>query len=63
VHSKLRMGSQEMGARMRAAVANPHTDVLGHCTGRYVMGKHRPESQFDADAVFTACPNTVSRSR
>lgn len=55
VHSKLRMGSQEMTARMLAAVANPHTDILGHCTGRYLMGKHRPESQFDAEAVFTAC--------
>jgi putative hydrolase len=55
VHSKLRMGSQDMTARMLAAVANPHTDILGHCTGRYVMGKQRPQSSFDADAVFEAC--------
>jgi putative hydrolase len=29
--------------------------VLGHCTGRLVVGRGRPESEFDAEAVFTAC--------
>ena len=38
VHSKLRMPAEEMTPRMVAAVANPHTDVLGHCTGRLVTG-------------------------
>jgi putative hydrolase len=56
VHSKLRMDRRSMTERMLAAVANPHTDVLGHCTGRMVSGsKNRPESEFDAAAVFTAC--------
>jgi putative hydrolase len=56
VHSKLRMPADEMTKRMLTAVANPHVDVLGHCTGRIVTGlRQRPESQFDADAVFTAC--------
>lgn len=57
VHSKLRMPAQEMTPRMVAAVANPHTDVLGHCTGRLVTGGRgqRPESQFDAEVVFAAC--------
>ncbi|WP_219419132.1 PHP domain-containing protein [Pseudonocardia nigra] len=56
VHSKLRMPRAEMTERMLTAVANPHVDVLGHCTGRMVTGKRkRPESQFDADAVFAAC--------
>jgi putative hydrolase len=55
VHSKLRMGKAEMTARMLAAVANPNLDVLGHCTGRKVRGRDRPESEFDAAAVFTAC--------
>jgi putative hydrolase len=41
---------------MLTAVANPHVDVLGHCTGRMVTGnRKRPESQFDADEVFGAC--------
>ncbi|HST66601.1 MAG TPA: PHP domain-containing protein [Mycobacteriales bacterium] len=56
VHSKLRMPSGPMTARMLAAIRNPHTDVLGHCTGRMVTGsRERPESEFDAAAVFAAC--------
>lgn len=55
VHSKLRMPAAEMTPRMLAAVANPHVTVLGHCTGRLVTGRGRPESEFDAEAVFAAC--------
>jgi putative hydrolase len=55
VHSKLRMPSAEMTPRMLAAVANPHVDVLGHCTGRIVVGRGRPQSEFDAERVFAAC--------
>jgi putative hydrolase len=56
VHSQLRMPAPEMTKRMLRAVANPHVDVLGHCTGRLVTGsRQRPESQFDPDAVFAAC--------
>jgi putative hydrolase len=55
VHSLLRMPAAAMTGRMLAAVRNPHTDVLGHCTGRMIAGRGRPESQFDAEAVFAAC--------
>ncbi|MEU6644207.1 PHP domain-containing protein [Saccharomonospora sp. NPDC046836] len=55
VHSQLRMPAPEMTQRMLAAVANPRVNVLGHCTGRLVTGRGRPESEFDAEAVFTAC--------
>jgi putative hydrolase len=55
VHSKLRMEADHMTARMVRAISNPHVDVLGHCTGRIVKGKGRPESQFDAEIVFAAC--------
>ncbi|MEW5809396.1 MAG: PHP domain-containing protein [Actinomycetota bacterium] len=57
VHSKLAMDAPAMTRRMIKAVNNPHTDVLGHCTGRLVTGGRgmRPESSFDAEAVFTAC--------
>ena len=55
VHSKLRMSPAEMTPRMLTAIRNPHTDVLGHCTGRMVVGRARPESEFDAAAVFAAC--------
>ncbi len=55
VHSKLRMDSDGMTRRMVRAMENPHTDILGHCTGRIVVGRGRPESTFDADQVFETC--------
>ncbi|MEU9107389.1 PHP domain-containing protein [Streptomyces xanthophaeus] len=55
VHSKLRSEPEPMTARLLAAVRNPHVDVLGHCTGRIITGRGRPQSRFDADAVFAAC--------
>ena len=57
LHSKLRMESRAMTRRMATAVANPHVDVRGHCTGRLrtASGKGRPESTFDAELIFHAC--------
>ncbi len=55
VHSKLRMERQEMTRRMVSAVASPHVDILGHCTGRKLVGRGRPQSTFDAEIVFAAC--------
>jgi putative hydrolase len=65
VHSKLRMDRAAMTRRMVLAMASPHTDILGHCTGRKLSssGEHpasdatpkRPPSDFDAELVFTAC--------
>jgi putative hydrolase len=54
VHSKLRMEEPAMTRRMCIALASPHVDILGHCTGRMVTGKGRPESTFDAELVFEA---------
>ena len=36
VHSGLRDDSARMTRRMLKAIANPHLDILGHCTGRKV---------------------------
>ncbi|GIG20284.1 PHP domain-containing protein [Cellulomonas chitinilytica] len=55
VHSKLRMDRAAMTRRMITAVSDPRTDVLGHCTGRRLLGRQRPQSEFDARAVFEAC--------
>jgi putative hydrolase len=63
VHSGLRQPSAQMTPRMVAAIANPHVDVLGHCTGRLLRGtpgesrrpSRRPESEFEAEIVFEAC--------
>jgi putative hydrolase len=56
VHSELRMASEPMTERMVAAIANPHLDILGHCTGQMKAGgKDRPPSEFYAELVFHAC--------
>ncbi len=70
VHSGLSDERARMTRRMLAAIANPHLDILGHCTGRMVTSRPpgvtgpgdrghrartRPPSDFDADAVFAAC--------
>jgi putative hydrolase len=55
VHSQLRMESALMTRRMVTALANPHLDILGHCTGRMKTPKrNRPESTFDPEIVFAA---------
>jgi putative hydrolase len=58
VHSKLRMEEPAMTQRMLAAIESPHTDILGHCTGRILAGRGRKPSSFDPDAVFGACART-----
>ncbi len=55
VHSRLRMPAEQMTGRLVAAVSNPNVDVQGHCTGRLISGRGRPESAFDPQAVFGAC--------
>lgn len=55
VHSKLKLPRDEMTRRMVAAIASPHTDILGHCTNRKLSGGGRPPSEFDAEIVFAAC--------
>jgi putative hydrolase len=57
VHSKLRSDRRTMTERMLGGIRDPHTNVLGHCTGRLLQGSRgtRPESEFDAERVFAAC--------
>jgi putative hydrolase len=58
VHSKLAMEGPAMTRRMVAAIESPHTDILGHCTGRLIVGRGRKPSTFDPHAVFEACART-----
>jgi putative hydrolase len=55
LHSKLKLPRDEMTKRMVMAIASPHTDILGHCTNRKLVGRGRPPSDFDAEIVFAAC--------
>jgi putative hydrolase len=55
VHHKIHQPERQMTRRLVTAVANPHVDILGHCTNRKVLNKPRKPSTFDADYVFAAC--------
>jgi putative hydrolase len=62
VHHEIHMPEAAMTKRLVTAVANPHVDILGHCTNRKMteangrrLGKGRKPSSFDADYVFAAC--------
>ncbi|HET6820425.1 MAG TPA: PHP domain-containing protein [Candidatus Limnocylindria bacterium] len=55
IHSELRSPSGPMTRRMVTALADPHLDILGHCTGRMKAGRrNRPPSEFEAEIVFAA---------
>jgi putative hydrolase len=65
-HSKLRMDRDAMTRRLVLAVASPHVDILGHCTGRKLKATPttppdadvevvRKQSEFDPEIVFAAC--------
>jgi putative hydrolase len=55
VHSLLRQPASELTPRLLTAIQDPNMDILGHCTGRLISGRGRPQSTFDAAAVFEAC--------
>ena len=53
VHSQFRMGVDQMTKRIVKAIANPHIDIIGHLTGRLLLG--RSGYTLDMDAIIEAC--------
>jgi DNA polymerase (family X) len=53
VHSRFRLDADTQTARILRAVANPHTTILGHMTGRMLL--KRPGYDIDIEAILTAC--------
>lgn len=53
IHSRFSLNKDEMTARILRAVENPHTDVLGHPSGRILL--ERPEFEADYDKIIDAC--------
>ena len=49
VHSRFRMSKIEQTRRMLKAIANPHTTILGHVTGRQLL--RRPGYEVDMEAI------------
>ena len=53
VHSRFRLNKKAQTERILRAVANPHTTVLGHMTGRMLL--RRPGYEIDVERVLRAC--------
>lgn len=53
VHSRFNMDEDEMTARIIKAVENPHTDILGHPTGRLLLA--RDPYKLNIKKVIDAC--------
>jgi DNA polymerase (family 10) len=53
VHSRFRLDPKEQTRRIVNAVANPHTTILGHMTGRQLL--RRPGYELDVETVLKAC--------
>lgn len=52
-HRRFGLSREETTARMVKAASHPRTDVLGHPTGRLLLG--RPPNDFDMEAFLDAC--------
>ena len=53
IHSRFRMSPAEQTERILRAVANPHTTILGHVTGRQLL--RRPGYEVDMERILQAC--------
>jgi DNA polymerase (family X) len=53
VHSRFRLDRQSQTERILRAVANRHTTILGHMTGRQLL--RRPGYDVDIDQILAAC--------
>ena len=53
VHSRLKQDFSQMTARLKNAAENPYTTIIGHPTGRLLLG--RRASEFDMGILLDAC--------
>jgi DNA polymerase (family 10) len=53
VHSRFKLDRASQTARIVRAVANPHTTILGHMTGRQLL--RRPGYEVDVEQILLAC--------
>ena len=63
VHSKLRSPGDVMTKRMLSAIDDPNMDILGHCTGRIVVGRGRPQSSSTTQLSLPRAERQRGRSR
>jgi DNA polymerase (family 10) len=53
IHGRFKLDRKAQTDRLLRAVANPHTTILGHMTGRQLM--RRPGYEIDIEKVLRAC--------
>ncbi|OQW34780.1 MAG: DNA polymerase/3'-5' exonuclease PolX [Nitrospira sp. SG-bin1] len=53
IHSQFRKDKAEQTERILKAIADPHTTILGHVTGRQLM--RRPGYEVDMEKILKAC--------
>jgi DNA polymerase (family 10) len=53
IHGRFKLDKNAQTERLLRAVANPHTSILGHMTGRQLM--RRPGYDIDIEKVLRAC--------
>jgi DNA polymerase (family 10) len=53
INGRFKLDRKAQTARLLTAVANPHTSILGHMTGRQLMP--RPGYDIDVEKVLRAC--------
>ncbi|MDP4128669.1 MAG: PHP domain-containing protein, partial [Bacteroidota bacterium] len=53
IHSNLKMSLEKAMNRLLRAIENPHTRILGHCTGRLLLS--RPGYPVDHQKLIDAC--------
>jgi len=59
VHSGLNMSRKKMMTRFRKAIANPHTDIIGHPTGRLLLQRDGSDLDMNELIELAAKHNTA----
>ncbi|MCG3172292.1 MAG: DNA polymerase/3'-5' exonuclease PolX [Myxococcota bacterium] len=59
VHSRFGQSREEMTERLVRAASHPHVDILGHPTGRLLLGREPYDFDFDAVARAAAANHTA----
>jgi histidinol phosphatase-like PHP family hydrolase len=61
IHGRFKLDSKAQTQRLPRAIANPHTTIIGHMTGRQLQG--RPGYESTSRRCCGPAPSTTSSSR
>ncbi|MGY4368736.1 hypothetical protein ACVW1A_004801 [Bradyrhizobium sp. LB1.3] len=60
IHGRFKLDRKAQTQRLLRAIADPHTTIIGHMTGRQLQ--RRPGYEIDVEKVLRACAKSSSRS-